>query len=91
MRGIFGFGVAVAWILLSFTGATVARAQTASTEAKYPPTTEGDFVVHNFKFKSGQSMDEVRLHYTTLGKPAQDAHNWTTHGHIEIASRDIHE
>jgi homoserine O-acetyltransferase/O-succinyltransferase len=52
--------------------------QANSTEAKYPPTTEGDFVVHNFKFKSGQSMEEVRLHYTTLGKPVQDAKGRTT-------------
>jgi homoserine O-acetyltransferase len=49
-----------------------------ATEAKYPPTTEGDFVVHNFKFKSGQALPEVRLHYTTLGKPARDAQGRTT-------------
>ena len=49
-----------------------------ATEAKYPPTTEGDFVVHNFKFKSGQALPEVRLHYTTLGKPARDAQGSTT-------------
>ena len=47
-------------------------------EAKYPPTTEGDFVVHNFKFHSGESLPEVRLHYTTLGKPAKDAQGRTT-------------
>ena len=43
-----------------------------------PPTTEGDFVVHNFKFHSGESMPDVRLHYTTLGKPARDAQGRTT-------------
>src|SRR5580698_9847951 len=58
--------------------AAPADPQAAATEAKYPPTTEGDFVVHNFKFKSGQSMAEVRLHYTTLGKPATDAQGHTT-------------
>src|ERR1700693_310871 len=42
-----------------------------------PPTTEGDFVVHNFKFHSGESMPDVRLHYTTLGKPARDAQGRT--------------
>ena len=55
-----------------------ARPQASATEAKYPPTIEGDFVVHNFKFKSGQSLPDVRLHYTTLGKPAQDAQGRTT-------------
>jgi len=36
-------------------------------------TTEGDFVAKNFKFHSGESLPELRLHYTTLGKPARDA------------------
>jgi hypothetical protein len=43
-----------------------------------PATTEGDFVVHNFKFHSGELLPDVRLHYTTLGKPAHDAQGRTT-------------
>ncbi len=43
-----------------------------------PATTEGDFVVHNLKFHSGESLPDVRLHYTTLGKPARDAQGRTT-------------
>ena len=43
-----------------------------------PATTEGDFVVHNFTFHSGESFPDVRLHYTTLGKPARDAQGRTT-------------
>ena len=43
-----------------------------------PVTTEGDFVVHNFQFRSGESLADVRLHYTTLGKPAKDAQGRTT-------------
>ncbi|MCB2113166.1 MAG: alpha/beta fold hydrolase [Parvularculaceae bacterium] len=34
---------------------------------------EGDFVVRNFEFRSGQTLDEVNLHYTTLGKPERDS------------------
>jgi homoserine O-acetyltransferase/O-succinyltransferase len=64
------------WVVSA--SADPARPQASATEAKYPPTTEGDFVVHNFKFKSGQSLPDVRLHYTTLGKPAQDAQGRTT-------------
>ena len=43
--------------------------------AQQPPSaaTEGDFVIHNFQFHSGESLPELRLHYTTLGKPARDA------------------
>jgi homoserine O-acetyltransferase/O-succinyltransferase len=45
----------------------------AAQQGSLPPTTEGDFVVHNFQFRSGESLPELRLHYTTLGKPARDA------------------
>ncbi len=43
--------------------------------AQQPPSaaTEGDFVIHNFQFHSGESLPELRLHYTTLGKPVRDA------------------
>ena len=34
---------------------------------------EGDFVLHDFKFADGQSLPEIRLHYTTLGTPQRDA------------------
>ncbi|MGC1906265.1 MAG: alpha/beta fold hydrolase [Candidatus Acidiferrum sp.] len=57
---------------------TAARSQTNSADAKYPPTTEGDFVVHNFKFESGDTLADLKLHYTTLGKPAKDAQGRTT-------------
>ena len=40
--------------------------------------TEGDFVIHNFQFHSGESLPELRLHYTTLGKPVKDAAGRTT-------------
>jgi homoserine O-acetyltransferase len=43
---------------------TVASARPQMTA---PVTTDGEFVVHNFKFHSGESLPEVRLHYTTLG------------------------
>jgi homoserine O-acetyltransferase len=39
---------------------------------------EGDFVIHNFQFHSGESLPELRLHYTTLGKPVKDAEGRTT-------------
>jgi homoserine O-acetyltransferase len=54
---------------------TVASARPQMTA---PVTTDGEFVVHNFKFQSGESLPDVRLHYTTLGKPARDAQGRTT-------------
>jgi homoserine O-acetyltransferase len=34
---------------------------------------QGDFVARNFTFVSGESLAELRLHYTTLGTPRRDA------------------
>src|SRR5215471_15145721 len=34
---------------------------------------EGDFVVKDFKFHSGESLALLKLHYRTLGKPVRDA------------------
>src|SRR6266478_3746067 len=47
-------------------------------EAKWPGTTEGDYVAKNFKFRSGETLPELRLHYTTLGKPERDAQGRVT-------------
>jgi homoserine O-acetyltransferase/O-succinyltransferase len=44
-----------------------------SQQAAIPASTEADYIVKNFKFRSGESLPELRLHYTTLGKPARDA------------------
>jgi len=38
-----------------------------------PPVTEGDFVLRNFRFTSGESLPELRMHYRTLGTPRKDA------------------
>lgn len=34
---------------------------------------EGDFVLRNFRFESGESLPELNLHYRTLGAPRKDA------------------
>jgi homoserine O-acetyltransferase/O-succinyltransferase len=46
--------------------------------ADYPTPTESDFVVHDFKFTSGETLPELRLHYRTLGKPEKNAQGKTT-------------
>ena len=40
--------------------------------ANFPPPVEGDFVITNFHFQSGQSLPELRMHYLTFGKPERD-------------------
>jgi len=56
--------------------AAPARAQQTSEASFF--TQEGDYVVHNFHFRSGETLPELRLHYTTLGKPQHDAQGHTT-------------
>jgi homoserine O-acetyltransferase len=43
---------------------------------------QGDYIVHDFKFHSGESMHEVKLHYYTLGAPQKDANGRTTNAVI---------
>jgi homoserine O-acetyltransferase/O-succinyltransferase len=50
----------------------------AAQQAAAPATAEGDFVVKDFQFRSGESLPELRLHYTTLGKPVRDAQGRVT-------------
>ena len=45
----------------------------AAHAAEYPVPNDADFIAHNFKFTSGETMPELRLHYRTLGKPVRDA------------------
>jgi len=39
----------------------------------YPAPTEGDYVVRDFRFQSGETLPRLRLHYTTIGAPRRDA------------------
>lgn len=41
--------------------------------AQVPASVEGDFVVKDFRFASGETLPELRLHYRTLGKLERDA------------------
>jgi homoserine O-acetyltransferase/O-succinyltransferase len=40
----------------------------------FPAQHEGDFVIRDFKFTSGESLPEVRIHYHTFGQPRRDSH-----------------
>jgi homoserine O-acetyltransferase len=58
------------FVLLAFT----------ASAANYPPPTESDFAIRNFRFKSGETLDEVKLHYTTLGSLRGDNAVLILHG-----------
>ncbi|HEV3205076.1 MAG TPA: hypothetical protein VGY77_11860, partial [Gemmataceae bacterium] len=35
--------------------------------ANYPAPVEGDFVLRDFRFQSGETLPELKLHYRTIG------------------------
>jgi homoserine O-acetyltransferase len=39
-----------------------------------PGPVEGDYVIRDFHFASGEVLSELRMHYITLGKPRRDSH-----------------
>jgi homoserine O-acetyltransferase len=41
----------------------------AALAADYPAPKQGDFIARDFKFHTGETMPELRLHYTTVGEP----------------------
>ncbi len=52
--------------------------EAGKTAQNWPAPQEGDFVVKDYHFVSGEALPEVRLHYYTLGKPVEDATGRTT-------------
>ena len=46
---------------------------TVASAADYPPPVEADYVLKDFRFASGESLPELRIHYRTLGHPRPDA------------------
>ena len=50
-----------------------APAPSANAAATKWPTREADHTIRNFRFKSGEQLPALRIHYTTLGRPQRDA------------------
>jgi homoserine O-acetyltransferase/O-succinyltransferase len=51
---------------------TVCMGQKAQATASKIAMQEGDYVLRDFYFRSGENLPELRMHYTTLGKPLRD-------------------
>ncbi len=48
---------------------TLASAAFPALAADYPKPVQGDWVVKDFRFHTGQVLPELKLHYTTIGAP----------------------
>jgi homoserine O-acetyltransferase len=49
--------------------AIFAMTSLAALAADYPAAKPGDWIARDFKFHTGETMPELRLHYTTIGEP----------------------
>ena len=59
--------------LAALVAAQPVQAAPVPSPAKSWPTSEGDVVLKAFRFRSGETLPELRMHYTTLGKPHRNA------------------
>jgi homoserine O-acetyltransferase len=50
----------------------------ALSAADYPAPTEGNYTIRDFKFASGETLPELKIHYRTLGKIDKDAQGRVT-------------
>jgi homoserine O-acetyltransferase len=48
--------------------------------AQQPAIQEGDYVIKNYRFASGETLPEVRLHFRTMGTPKYDAQKRIVNG-----------
>src|SRR5580698_103282 len=46
--------------------------------SQLPASNEGDYISHDFHFKSGETLAELRMHYATFGTPVRDANGRVT-------------
>src|ERR1041385_2214067 len=61
-------------LILIVAACTLAFSQTTpERQRNYPAPVEGDYVIKDFKFRSGETLPELKLHYLTIGAPAKDS------------------
>jgi homoserine O-acetyltransferase len=49
-------------------------AQTATPpQRNYPAPVEGDYTIANFRFRSGETLPELKIHYRTIGTPKMNS------------------
>ena len=46
--------------------------QCVSAQTDFPAPIEGDYLIKNFTFNSKEQLDQLKLHYTTIGKPTKN-------------------
>ena len=49
--------------------ATLLLAAVPSLAADHPPPREGEYLIENFRFHTGDVLPKVKVHYRTIGEP----------------------
>jgi homoserine O-acetyltransferase len=60
-------------LVLANLAASLAASLPAAAQTTWPNQREGDFVLKNYVFDSGETLPELKLHYTILGTPHKNA------------------
>ncbi len=60
------------WLRVALITAICGFAAGKALVAQQAVPQEGDYIARNFVLRSGETLPQLRLHYTTLGKPVRD-------------------
>ncbi len=82
---MFRIALAFAVFLASITAVSAQTNATPPPPASHWQTQDGTVTLSNFKFGTGETLPELRLHYLTLGTPHRDAS-----GHVDNAILLLH-
>jgi len=72
--------IRLAWILLA-----AVLSLTLPATAAIPPGAEGSWTIPTFRFHDGETLEQLHMHYVTLGTPQRDAN-----GHVRNAVLILH-
>ncbi len=61
------------FVLACSTGLLLLAASAWAGQGPLTPVA-GDYVIHDFRFSTGETLPVLKLHYVTLGQPRRDAH-----------------
>ena len=67
------FALLVAFAVQAVAAPPVIRSRAPAASAKAWPIREGDVVLKDFRFRSGEKLPQLRMHYTSLGAPHRNA------------------
>ncbi len=79
------FAAVLASLALAVAPCAFAQPAPAAAPPPGPAPHAGDFVINDFHFQSGETLPELRIHYTTFGKPHRDGA-----GHVTNAVLIMH-